>query len=154
MLTKRGKYGIKALVYLAGLEPGETAQSGEIAASNGIPRRFLEAILLDLRKAGFVRTQKGPGGGYALTRAPQEIRVGNIIRALDGPLAPIGCASRTAYEACDDCRDPEFCSVRLVMTDVRDAIAAILDNMSLAEMTERAHVAAQWSAHRRHDKPH
>lgn len=137
------------MVHLAGLVPGQTSRAEEIASEERIPKKFLDAILLDLRKAGFVRAQKGPGGGYALARAPQEIRVGNIIRALDGPLAPIGCASRSAFEACDDCRHPEFCSVRLVMTDVRDAIAGILDNMSLADMAKRAEVAADWTAFRK-----
>lgn len=145
MLTNRGKYGLKALVHLASIKPGETAQASEIAAANAIPKKFLDAILMDLRKAGFVRAQKGPGGGYALARAPQEIRVGEVIRSLDGPLAPIDCASRTAYHPCDDCLDPAVCSVRLVMADVRDAMARILDNMTLAQMAERSQTAALWS---------
>lgn len=145
MLTHRGKYGLKAMVHLAFLPPGETAQASDIARANSIPKKFLDAILTDLRKAGFVRAQKGPGGGYALAQAPQEIRVGNVIRALDGPLAPIGCASRTAYEACEDCLHPEVCAVRLVMADVRDAMAHILDNMSLEQMAKRSKAASEWS---------
>ncbi len=133
MLTKKGKYGLKALVDLARLAPGETAFINDIAARNNIPKKFLDTILLELRNVGILRSKKGPGGGYSLSRPATEIRIGHVIRTLDGPLAPIRCASRTAYEACDDCADPETCQVRRSMTDVRDAIAAILDNMTLEQ---------------------
>ena len=142
MLTHRGKYGLKALVQLALLDGGQTMQAIEIARANAIPKRFLDAILTDLRKAGLVRTQKGPGGGYALACPPHEIKVGAIVRALDGPLTPIACASRTAFKSCDDCLNPEFCSVRLIMCDVRDAMVHVLDNMTLARMAERPRTAA------------
>lgn len=138
MLTNKGKYGLKAMVHLARLAPGATVQSAEIATAEQISKKFLDSILLDLRNAGFVRSKKGPGGGYALARDAREISVGSIIRALDGPLAPIECASRTAYQPCDDCRDLEACAVRLTMLEVRDAMAAILDTKSLAEMVARA----------------
>ena len=133
MLTKKGKYGLKALVDLAQLEPGETAFITEIATRNNIPKKFLDAILLELRNAGILRSKKGPGGGYSLSRPAAEIRIGHVIRTLDGPLAPIRCASRTAYEVCEDCNDPETCQVRVSMTTVRDAVAAILDSMTLEE---------------------
>ncbi|WEX88183.1 Rrf2 family transcriptional regulator [Sinorhizobium garamanticum] len=133
MLTKKGKYGLKALVDLARLEPGETAFINEIAQRNNIPKKFLDTILLELRNAGMLRSKKGPGGGYSLSRPASEIRIGHVIRTLDGPLAPIRCASRTAYEVCEDCSDPETCRVRISMTTVRDAIASILDSMTLAE---------------------
>lgn len=133
MLTKKGKYGLKALVDLARLEPGETAFINEIAQRNNIPKKFLDTILLELRNAGMLRSKKGPGGGYSLSRPASEIRIGHVIRTLDGPLAPIRCASRTAYEVCEDCSDPETCRVRISMTSVRDAIASILDSMTLAE---------------------
>lgn len=132
MLTKKGKYGLKALIELAALPPGETAFISDIAVRNDIPKKFLDTILLELRNAGFLRSKKGPGGGYALSRPATEIRIGHIIRTLDGPLAPIRCASRTAYEACDDC-NPETCQVRASMTIVRDAIAGVLDNMTLEQ---------------------
>lgn len=133
MLTKKGKYGLKALVDLARLEPGETAFITEIAQRNNIPKKFLDTILLELRNAGMLRSKKGPGGGYSLSRPASEIRIGHVIRTLDGPLAPIRCASRTAYEVCEDCNDPETCQVRVSMTTVRDAVAAILDSMTLEE---------------------
>ncbi|MEI2298068.1 RrF2 family transcriptional regulator [Ensifer sp. MJa1] len=133
MLTKKGKYGLKALVDLARLGPGETAFITEIAQRNNIPKKFLDTILLELRNAGMLRSKKGPGGGYSLSRPASEIRIGHVIRTLDGPLAPIRCASRTAYEVCEDCNDPETCQVRVSMTTVRDAVAAILDSMTLEE---------------------
>lgn len=116
MLTKKGKYGLKALVDLARLPPGQTAFITEIAQRNNIPKKFLDTILLELRNAGVLRSKKGPGGGYSLSRPASEIRIGHVIRTLDGPLAPIRCASRTAYEMCDDCTDPETCRVRISMT--------------------------------------
>lgn len=136
MLTNKGKYGLKAMVHLARLAPGTTVQSAEIAAAETISKKFLDAILLDLRNAGFVRSKKGPGGGYTLARDASEIVVGGVVRALDGPLAPIACASRTAYQPCDDCGDLSACAVRLTMLEVRDAMAGVLDRMSLAEMAK------------------
>ncbi|MDK1493927.1 Rrf2 family transcriptional regulator [Sinorhizobium sp. 7-81] len=137
MLTKKGKYGLKALVDLARLDPGETAFVTEIAKRNNLPKKFLDTILLELRNVGILRSKKGPNGGYALSRPASEIMIGQVIRALDGPLAPIRCASRTAFEACDDCNDPVGCQVRLSMTEVRDAIATILDNMTLAQFVAK-----------------
>jgi Rrf2 family protein len=134
MLTNKGKYGLKALIALARLPAGETAFSGEIALGNNIPKKFLDTILLELRNAGIVRSKKGPGGGYSLSRPASDIRIGHAIRVIDGPLAPIRCASRTALEVCDDCADPDTCLVRKSMTEVRDAMAEILDNMTLEHL--------------------
>jgi len=134
VLTNKGKYGLKAMVHLARLSVGATVQSAEIASTEHISKKFLDAILLDLKNAGFVRSKKGPGGGYALARPAQDIVVGAIVRALDGPLAPIACASRTAYQPCDDCDDLAACAVRLTMLEVRDAMAEVLDRLSLADM--------------------
>jgi len=142
MLTKKAKYGLKAMVHLARLDPGVGAPIAEVAQANDLPRKFLEAILVDLRNAGFVQSRKGRGGGYALARPAENIPVGDVIRALDGPLAPIPCASRTAFLPCDDCPDLTGCSVRLIMQDVRDAMADILDHTSLAQMRDRARDAA------------
>ena len=138
MLTKKGKYGLKALVDLAHLDPGETAFITEIATRNNIPKKFLDAILLELRNAGFLKSKKGPGGGYSLSRPASQIRIGQVVRTLDGPLAPIRCASRTAYEVCDDCNDPETSEVRWSMTIVRDAMADILDSMTLEDFIANA----------------
>jgi Rrf2 family protein len=138
MLTKKGKYGLKALVHLAGLLPGQPALVNEIAAANNIPKPFLDAILGELRNAGFVRSRMGKKGGYMLARPAHEIQLGHVVRVLDGPLAPIPCASRTAYRRCDDCTSEEKCSVRLMMLEVRNAIATLLDNRSLADLRAMA----------------
>jgi Rrf2 family protein len=134
MLTAKGKYSLKALTHLATLEPGETTQAVEIAEANNIPKKFLDAILGDLRNAGIVYSRKGPGGGYMLARPPREIKIGHVIRTIDGPLAPLGCASRTAYRPCQDCKDVKTCTVRLMMTRVRDAMSDILDRLTIADM--------------------
>ena len=134
MLTNKGKYGLKAMVHLAGLEPGSLAQAADIAEANTISKKFLDHILADLCRAGLVYSRKGKGGGYGLARPTADIRVGAIVRALDGPLAPIGCASVTAFRPCGDCADLTTCPVRLIMIEARNAIADLLDNRSLAEM--------------------
>ena len=137
MLTNKGKYGIKALVHLARLAPGESAQIAEIAQKNAIPKKFLDAILLDLRKAGLLRSKKGPGGGYALALPARSIALGAVIRALEGPIAPIACASRSAHRPCEDC-EPDNCPVRMAMSDVRDAMAGVVDGTSIADLARRA----------------
>lgn len=134
MLTNKGKYGLKAMVHLAGLERGKPALVADIALANTIPKKFLDAILGELRTAGFVHSKKGRGGGYVLAKPASEIRVGEIIRALDGPLAPIACASKSYYRHCDDCDNEMRCSVRLMMLEAREAIARVLDHHSLADM--------------------
>ncbi len=134
MLTNKGKYGLKAMVHLAGLEPGFLAQVADVAEVNSISKKFLDHILTDLRRAGLVYSKKGKGGGYALAKPATDIRVGAIVRALDGPLAPISCASVTAFRPCSDCRDLANCPVRLVMIEARNAIADVLDNRTLADM--------------------
>ena len=134
MLTAKGKYGLKALVHLATLEPGEMTQATEIAEAHNIPKKFLDAILGDLRNAGIVFSKKGPGGGYMLARAPSDIKIGQVIRTIDGPLAPIACASRTAYQPCRDCKSVKTCTVRLMMTKVRDTLSDVLDRLTLADM--------------------
>ena len=136
MLTRKGKYGLKALVHLAGLPGGQLAFVTDIATANNVPKKFLDSILGDLRKAGFVRSKTGKEGGYMLARPAEEIRVGHVIRVLDGPLAPIACASRTAYQRCDDCPNERKCAVRLMMLEVRNAMATILDHRTLAEMRD------------------
>lgn len=137
MLTRKGKYGLKALLHLSRLAPGELAFVNEIARANNIPKKFLDAILGELRNAGFVQSRKGKEGGYRLARTAAEIKIGHVIRTLDGPLAPIQCASLTRYERCEDC-DEATCEVRHMMLEVRHAIATVLDNRSLAQMRDAA----------------
>ena len=146
MLTAKGKYGLKAMIYLASLKPGATAHGSEIAKANNISKKFLDAILSELRKAGLVKSKRGPGGGYMVARSPQAIKVGLVIRTLDGPLAPIACASRSAYRPCRDCKSVARCEVRRTMAQVRDATASILDGLSIAEMIRSSEVASQRSS--------
>jgi Rrf2 family protein len=134
MLTKKGKYGLKALVHLA-YRPGELSMVNEIAVANNIPKKFLDAILAELRNAGFVYSRKGKLGGYMLARAPDEIHIGHVVRVLDGPLAPIPCASKTRYQPCDDC-DVATCQIRHMMLDVRNAVAEVLDNTTLTQLRD------------------
>jgi len=135
MLTNKGKYGLKAMVHLAALPGGQLALVNDVAVANRLPKKFLDAILSELRNAGLVISRKGKGGGYRLARPPEEITVGSIVRVLDGPLAPIPCASRTRYRPCEDC-DVATCQVRHMMLDVREAIAAVLDGQTLAELRD------------------
>ncbi|WP_315923990.1 Rrf2 family transcriptional regulator [Mesorhizobium sp. SP-1A] len=135
MLTKKGKYGLKALVHLSRLPPDRLAFVNDIAVANNIPKKFLDTILGELRNAGFVQSRKGKEGGYRLARPASEIRIGHVVRVLDGPLAPIPCASHTQYQSCDDC-DEATCQVRHMMMEVRQAIANVLDNRSLAAMRD------------------
>ena len=134
MLTAKGKYCLKALAYLAKIDPGARLQAVEIAKANNIPKNFLSTILGDLRNAGLVLSKKGPSGGYMLARSPKEIKLGYVVRIVDGPLAPIACASRTAYRGCRDCKDVKACTVRLMMVKVRDAVSEVLDRVTLADM--------------------
>lgn len=135
MLTAKGKYGLKALIHLAHKPEHELALVNDIATQNNIPKKFLDAILGDLRNAGFVQSRKGKGGGYRLARRPEDIKVGSVVRVLDGPLAPYPCASHTRFRPCEDC-DVETCQVRNVMLTVRNAIAEVLDSTTLAEMRD------------------
>ncbi len=136
-LSKRGEYGLRAMIDLASnYGSGQVVQIKEIAKRERIPVKFLEQILLALKNTGLLHSRMGAGGGYYLGKPPEEITLGQIVRLLDGPLAPIGCVSQTAYEPCA-CPDPEHCGLRLVMKDVRDAISGILDTTSLADVCAR-----------------
>lgn len=137
MLSSKAKYGLKAMVHLATREGEGSVLISDIAEAEHIPKKFLDAILLELKNHGLLASKKGKGGGYTLARPAARIHVGDIVRILDGPLAPVPCVSRTAYRRCEDCADETACAIRLVMQDVRDAIAAILDNATLADMASR-----------------
>ena len=139
MLTKKAKYALRALVVLA--PDHDRAQRARAVATRArVPEKFLEAILVTLRQAGFVDSRRGLLGGHALARPADRIAVGDIIRAIDGPLAPLRCASVTAYQPCADCPDPERCALRGLMADVREAISQVLDHQSLQQLAQRAQV--------------
>jgi Rrf2 family protein len=139
-LSKRGEYGLRAMIYLADSansdKPFPMKQIKDISRRENIPTKFLEQILLALKNAGLLQSKMGFGGGYYLAKPASEINLGQIVRILDGPLAPIRCVSQMAYEPCE-CPDERICGLRMVMGDVRNAIANILDNTSLADMDIR-----------------
>ncbi len=139
MLSKKSKYGLKAMLELAAEDAGQRPiQAKELADRQQLPKKFLEAILLELTRHGLLQSKLGRGGGYVLSRKPGDITVGEVIRVLEGPLALIPCVSRTAYRKCDECLDEETCGVRLAMKEVRDATAHILDNTTLAGLNARS----------------
>jgi Rrf2 family protein len=138
-LSKRGEYGLRAMIMLA--TPGAgghpaVIQIREISEREKIPAKFLEQILLTLKNAGLLHSKMGVGGGYHLAKPASEISLGHIVRILDGPLAPVKCVSQMAYEPCG-CPDEETCGLRLAMGDVRNSIAKILDGTSLEDVTRR-----------------
>ena len=138
MLTRKSKYAIKALLMLAEQPDDAPVLIADLAKDERIPKKFLEAILLDLKRGGLLHSKKGKGGGYFLRRNPREITIGQVIRLLDGPLALVPCASQTAYVPCEECVDVETCRVRLIMKDVRDATAHILDRTTLTGLNRHA----------------
>jgi Rrf2 family protein len=133
-MSRKARYALRALYALAADEARGPVLIADLAEREKIPRKFLEAILLELKNAGVLKSKKGKGGGYALARAPQQITMGQVIRIIDGPLAPIPCASERAYVKCEECVDEASCGTRQVMKKVRDAIAAILDGTTLADV--------------------
>jgi Rrf2 family protein len=135
MLSQKTKYALRALVYLAALSDRDSAPIQEIAVGAHAPRKFLEAILVELKQAGFVESRRGRFGGYALARTPKEIVFADVIRAIEGPLALAPCASRTAYKPCRDCPDVETCPIRAALLASRDAIAAVLESWPLSAAT-------------------
>ena len=137
MLTRKGKYGLKAMIALAKEHGGGPVLIGDLAEQEAIPKKFLESILLALKHRGLVQSRKGPGGGYQLGRAPDEISVGDIIRALDGPLALVSCVSQTAYAPCEECVTEKECAVRRIFQQVRDQTAKILDGTTLKAAAAR-----------------
>jgi Rrf2 family protein len=137
VLSRKSKYGLKALLVLAHEDGAGPVLVSEIASREAIPQKFLEAILLDLNRRGLVQSKKGKGGGYFLRRAPAEITVGDVIRSLEGPLALVPCVSQTAYTPCVECVDERTCGIRLAMKEVRDATAQILDHLTLADVNKR-----------------
>lgn len=136
MLSQKAKYGLQALLFLAKRGEGKPVLIREIAEKERLPKKFLEAILLELKSAGILHARPGKGGGYMLNRAPRTVTLGRVIRLIDGPLAPIPCVSQTAYAPCRDCIDEQTCGVRAVMKRVRDATARILDGTTLADLME------------------
>jgi Rrf2 family protein len=134
MISQKAKYAFKALLYLAERAPGETVQIEEIARSEGVPRKFLEQILLELKHSGLIASRRGRAGGYHLVRPASQITIGQVLRIIDGPIAPLACLSRTAYQRCRDCQDETNCSVRRLFSRSYSAMLAAMDAATLADV--------------------
>lgn len=136
-ISKKAEYGLRAMINLGiAQEVGhDRVPASTLAQADNLPLKFLEQILMHLREAGYVETQRGKNGGYFMAKPTQSVKIGELVRLLDGPLAPISCASMTAYERCS-CPDETHCGLRMLMIDVRNAIANILDRYSLHDVVE------------------
>ena len=135
MLSKKTKYGLKALSYLAKKKEFEPVLISEISEAENISKKFLESILLLLKKNGVLSSRKGKGGGYFLANSPKDIKISTIIRLLEGPIAMLPCASLNYYEKCDDCTSEEICSLNRLMVEVRDNTLKILENKTLEDFS-------------------
>ena len=133
MLSQKTKYALRALLVLAEEGEGQMVQVADIAERQKVPKKFLELILLELKKHGLLHSQRGKNGGYALGKPASAIFFGQIIRIMDGPIAPLPCASLTGYRRCSDCVDEATCPIRRIMRRVRDAMSEILDTTSIAD---------------------
>ena len=137
MITMKTKYALKALCRLALAQPGERILIADIAEQEGIPRKFLELILAELKQHGILLSRKGRGGGYTLAKNADTITVAAVLRVLDGPIAPVPCLSRTAYARCAECREEATCGVRLILREAHAASVQVLENTTLADMVAR-----------------
>lgn len=135
MLSKKTKYGLKALTFIARNKGDMPVQVAEIAKNEQIPQKFLESILLTLRKAGVLGSKKGKHGGYYLRKEPSEILMTEVMRVLEGPIAMVPCVSLNFYEKCDDCPDEDLCSVNKLMIQVRDSTLKVFRNTTLADLS-------------------
>ncbi len=143
MISKKTKYGLKALIYLARQYEKGPILIADLAREERIPKKFLEAILLALKNSGILQSKKGKGGGYYLGKDPKTITFGQAIRVMEGPLAPVPCVSETAYAKCEECESEITCGIRPVMKDLRDAMAKVLDTTTLADALEAMDKAEQ-----------
>jgi len=136
-LSKRGEYALRSMINLgiAAKVGRKLVRVTELAAAEDLPIKFLEQVIQQLREAGYVQSVRGKHGGYRLAKPADQIAIGSVVRLIDGPLAPIGCVSQTAYEPCN-CPDEAHCGLRMLMLDVRNAIAAILDRYTLADVVD------------------
>ncbi len=137
MLSKKTKYALHALTYLAKKEANEPTLILEIAENSRIPRKFLESILLDLKKQGILNSKMGKGGGYFLRQTPAQIRISTIIRLFNGPIALLPCVSLNYYQRCDECTDEKTCGLNKVFIDVRNETLRILENKSIQDIVNQ-----------------
>lgn len=143
MISMRSKYALKALAYMARTSDKDSFLIADIAQTEGIPKKFLEAILLTLKNSGLLSSRKGPGGGYSLAKRPAAITVGAVVRAFEGNLIPLQCLSESAHAPCPECSDEDTCGIKLVMADVDKALSSVLDSTTLADMLQRSEFERQ-----------
>ena len=141
MISKKTKYALQALSYLAEHSTGEPILISELAKGENIPRKFLEAILVALRKGGILKSKIGKGGGYMLALPPAEITIGKVVAILEGGFALVECLNDNVKVECSECGDPDSCGIRLIMIDVKNAINSVLDSKTLADMVEISDLA-------------
>lgn len=137
MLSKKTKYAIHALTYLAKKDPSQPTLIVEVSQEANVPRKFLETILLELKKNGVLGSKMGKGGGYFIRKKPSEIQLSTIIRLFNGPIALLPCASKNYYEVCDECPDENACGLRFVMEEVRDETLNILENKTIQDIIDK-----------------
>lgn len=145
MITQKMKYALKALMTLADerVGDGKALRIEEIASRSGTPKRFLEHILLEIRNAGFIASVRGRNGGYVLIKDPREVPLSDLLRMIDGPIAPLPCLSRRAYQPCDDCTDEATCRIRKVFAEVFWSYLLLIESLTLADLVESPGVASQ-----------
>jgi len=138
MISMRSIYALKALSVLAREQHKESFLIAELAQAGDIPKKFLEAILLSLKVKGILSSRKGPKGGYSLAKPPDELTIGSIIEALEGDLSPIQCLNGSAHTGCPKCTDKTGCGIKLIMTDVKQAVCSVLETATLSDMLTRS----------------
>lgn len=145
MITQKMKYALKALMVLADEKAaqGSSLRIEEIAKRSGTPKRFLEHILLEVRNAGIIASTRGRSGGYMLVQEPAAVSVSELLRLIDGPIAPLACLSRRAYQRCEDCSNEETCRIRKVFAEIFWSYLLLIESLTLADLVNSAPVAAQ-----------
>lgn len=143
MISQKAKYALRALVALAQAPKGEPVFTSDIAEQQSIPKKFLEQILLDLKRSGILTSRRGKFGGYQLLKDPAEITFGSILRIIDGPIAPLPCLSRIAYRRCDDCKSEGSCEIRRIFAEVAEAERNVLDRRTIADAISFGRVPAE-----------
>ena len=148
MITQKTKYALKALIALAeeSAGDGQALTIEEIARRSGAPKRFLEHILLELRNVGYIGSKRGRAGGYLLIKEPQSVSLGEILRQVDGPNAPLPCLSRRAYQRCEDCTNEETCQIRRVFGEVFWAYLLLIESLTLADLLQKTDVLERLTA--------
>ena len=134
MITQKTKYALKSLMALGALEPGTALTIEEVAQRSGAPKRFLEHILLDLRKSGYLGAKRGRAGGYFLIREPAKVSLVELLQQIDGPIAPLPCLSRRAYQRCEDCDDEQSCQLRRVFGEVFYSYLLLIESLTLQDL--------------------